>query len=180
MFLRPEVLGISITTLQCMWMRWCKIKNLSFCHTDFSTIFFLHSLVHVSLPYLRGHRLCLSNDLVGHLEDGSWIGFPVDANKMKSRLSGTSRSRKTNRQRFFFLVGAKKNAPKSGEIEPVLEDRSGTDFLPETGCFFRYRYFDGTLGVGCLCPMFFRWQAQLVWCIGSVHWKHLVFPTFSQ
>lgn len=135
---------------------------------------FLYTCTRVSA--LRGDRLCLSNDLVGHLEDGSWIG-----SKWRADFRELQGPEKRIVNVFFFLVGAEKNAPKSGEIEPVLEDRSGTDFLPETGCFFRYRrYFDGTLGVGCLCPMFFRWQAQLVWCIGSVHWKHLVFPTFSQ
>ena len=93
---------------------------------------------------------------------------------------GNFKVQKNESSTFFFWLERRFYAPKSGEIEPVLEDRSGTDFLPETGCFFGYRYFDGTLGVGCLCPMFFRWQAQLVWCIGSVHWKHLVFPTFSK
>ena len=108
----------------------------------------------MSLPYLRGDRLCLSNDLVGHLE-AVWIGKRGRQQNEESTF-GNFKVQKNESSTFFFLVGAKKNAPKSGEIEPVLEDRSGTDFLPETGCFFRYRYFDGTLGVGCLCPMFFR------------------------
>ena len=108
----------------------------------------------MSLPYRRGDRLCLSNDLVGHLE-AVWIG-KRGRQQNEEPTFGNFKVQKNESSTFFFLVGAKKNAPKSGEIEPVLEDRSGTDFLPETGCFFRYRYFDGTLGVGCLCPMFFR------------------------
>lgn len=91
----------------------------------------------MSLPYLRGVRgFFFSNDLVGHLEDDF------------REIQGPE---KRIRQRFFFLE-RRFYAPISGEIEPVLEDRSGTDFLPETGFFFRYDYFDGFSGRRMFVP----------------------------
>ena len=161
-----------------MWMRWCKIKSLSFCHTDFSTIFFAFTCTRVSALSARWQALSqqrLGWPLRSCVDRKTWT-----PTKWRADFRELQGPEKRIVNVFFFGLERRFYAPKSGEIEPVLEDRSGTDFLPETGCFFRYRYFDGTLGVGCLCPMFFRWQAQLVWCIGSVHWKHLVFPTFSQ
>lgn len=81
----------------------------------------------------------------------SWLFFQKRLGWPLRRLSGNSRSRKTNSSTFFFLE-RRFYAPISGEIEPVLEDRSGTDFLPETGCFFRYDYFDGFSGRRMFVP----------------------------